>query len=91
MESKADLIRKLGENGRILTVTFIKRTTGELRVMNCRLGVKKGVKGIGMSYNPAEKNLLGVYDMQNGGFRMIALESILKISGGGETHTFSQN
>lgn len=56
------------KSGQLFTVDFNKRTVkpGEpsLRTMNCRLGVKKGVKGVGQSYDPASKNLLTVFDMQ---------------------------
>lgn len=56
------------KGGQLFTVDFVKRTAkpGEpsLRTMNCRRGVKKGVKGVGQSYDPAAKNLLTVFDMQ---------------------------
>jgi hypothetical protein len=56
------------KGGQLFTVDFVKRTAkpGEpsLRTMNCRRGVKKGVKGVGQSYDPASKNLLTVFDMQ---------------------------
>lgn len=52
------------DSGQIFTVEFIKRSNGELRSMTARRGVKKGVKGVGMSYNPADHNLLTVYDMK---------------------------
>lgn len=51
-------------SGQLFSVDFIKRGTGELRTMTARRGVKKGVKGVGMSYNPEEHDLLIVYDMQ---------------------------
>lgn len=51
-------------DGRIFTVDFVKRTDNTMRTMSCRRGVKKGVKGVGQSYDPAAKNLLTVYDMQ---------------------------
>jgi hypothetical protein len=70
----------------VFTVTFVKRTTGETRVINCRKGVKKHLKGGRLGYNPAEKSLVGVFDMQNGGYRMIALESIKKIVMQGEEY-----
>ena len=34
------------------------------RVMTCRLGVKKGVKGVGMSYDPKQYRLVPVYYVQ---------------------------
>ena len=73
-------------DGKIFTVKFITRGKGELRTMNCRLGVTIGVKGVGMSYDAAEKGLLGVYDMQapgddkRGGFRMVALEGVSELT-----------
>lgn len=78
-------------NGQVFTVEFIKRTDNTLRVMNARRGVSKGVKGVGLSYNPADHNLLTVYDMQKletgatekGAFRSINLEQLvaLRMSG----------
>ena len=51
-------------SGKIFTVEFVKRTNNEMRVMTARRGVTKGVKGVGQAFNPAEYNLLTVYDMQ---------------------------
>jgi len=65
-------------NKRIFSVTFIKRTTGEIRKMNAMRGVRKGVKGVGLNYDAPEKNLLTVYDMKKQGFRSINLDSILE-------------
>jgi hypothetical protein len=50
--------------------------------MVCRRKVTKGVKGVGMSYNPSDYNLIPVYDMSKG-FRMINASTIteLKIEG----------
>lgn len=66
-------------NGRIFTATYKKKDASE-RTMNCRLGVRKGVTGAGMKYNPAEYNLIPVYDMQNNGFRMVNLSTITKLT-----------
>jgi hypothetical protein len=65
-------------NKRIFSVTFIKRTTGEIRKMNAMRGVRKGVKGVGLNYDAPEKNLLTFYDMKKQGFRSINLDSILE-------------
>ena len=62
----------------IFYVEFIKKD-GSLRKMKCRLNVKKGVKGTGMAYNPIEKGLLPVFDMDKKGFRMIQLNSVQKL------------
>lgn len=71
------------KNGRFFTLEFIKRTTGELRVMNCRLGVKAHVKGVGRTFDPKEKDLLGVFDLQKQGYRFINLRDplVLKMDG----------
>ena len=50
--------------GQIFTAIFVKRGNGELRVMNCRKGVKKYVNGTGMSYDAKSKGLLPVFDVQ---------------------------
>ena len=91
-------MRKLitDSKGKVFVVEFIKKD-GSLRRMNCRLGVKIGVTGEGMSYDPKEFDLIPVYDMQKvdenfnekagketaGAFRMINLQTIkyLKING----------
>ena len=69
--------------GQIFSVTFRKRTTGEFRKMVARLGVKKGVNGKGMSFDPATKHVIPVYDIQKKDFRMINAESIVKLKFGG--------
>lgn len=83
----AEFIEKTSK-GQIFTVEFYKRSTGELRVMNCRRGVTKGVTGKGLKFDPKEKDLLVVYDMQKivkhtdgtedtkGAFRMINLSDL---------------
>jgi len=63
-------------NKKIFSVTFIKKD-GSLRKMNAMRGVRKGVKGVGHSFNPSEKNLLTVYDMQKGDFRFVNLNDVI--------------
>lgn len=60
----------------IFTVSFIKRTTGEVRRMNARFGVKKHLKGGSLSYDPAAHRLIGCFDVQKGEYRMINIETI---------------
>ena len=79
------------KDSQIFTVTFVKRTTGETRVMNCRKGVVKHLTGGGQKYNPAQKGLVSVYDVDlakklkkqgidgKKAYRSIALESIMRI------------
>ena len=84
----AKMVRKLSYegNGKIFTVEFIKRGNGERRTMNCRGEVKKGVKGVGLAYDPNKKSLVSVYDMQAQAFKMIAEEGIQIIRAGGQEY-----
>ena len=65
-------------NGKIFNVKFVKKD-GTLRSMTCRREVKKGVTGAGMNYNPADYNLITVYDMQKG-FRMVNASTIKEVT-----------
>ena len=49
-------------NGQLFSVTFIKRADGEERTIVGRTGVRKGVTGTGMRYNPAERDLITIWD-----------------------------
>ena len=71
-------IKLLNSNGKFLTVTFRKKD-GTIRVMNCRLGVTKHLKG-GASTLDAEKYIT-VYDLKSEGYRAIAKDQILAIKG----------
>ena len=71
-------------NGRIFFAEFVKKN-GDVRRMTARLGVSKGVKGVGRSFDPASKGLLGVYDMDKNQFRMINVNTLRKVSVDGKT------
>jgi hypothetical protein len=75
------------EGGRIFSATFEKKD-GSIRTINCRREVKKGVKGVGMSFDPMSKGLLVVYDMHRKGFRMINLKTLIEAKVNGETIKF---
>jgi hypothetical protein len=66
--------------GRIFSVEFIKRTTGELRKMTARLGVTKHLQGGSKRFSDIEKQLITVFDMEKHAYRSIPLENIIKIS-----------
>jgi len=68
--------------GRFITVVF-KKKDGQLRKMNCRLGVKKHLKG-GFSTIDHSKYVV-VYDVQNAGYRCINRETIVSVALGGES------
>jgi hypothetical protein len=79
---------------RIFTVTFVKRTTGELRVMNCRkasvngsAGVRKGQKTGVPAYDFNEKQLLCVFDMKLGAYRSINLRDLVSATIDGRSYT----
>jgi hypothetical protein len=75
------------ENGKIFSATFEKKD-GTIRTINCRRAVKKGVKGVGMSFDPMSKGLLVVYDMHHKGFRMINLDKLIEAKVNGKTIKF---
>lgn len=80
-ESAIDVIRK--SKGKFITVAFVKRTTGEVRRMNCRTGVTKGVTGVGKPFNDYDKGLITVWDAKISQFRSIPLENIITITSQG--------
>lgn len=71
----------LGTKGKIFSATFVKKN-GEVRDINCRLGVKSHIKGTGgpsfaeSSDNPYQL----VFDLQKNGYRVINLETIIQIN-----------
>jgi hypothetical protein len=88
--------------GRIMTVEFTKRSTGELRTMTCRTGVRKYKVDPDAPPDPAlvaqdiRNGLLRVFDVnatdpkrpgQKGAYRMIALEGLKRIRAQGEEFT----
>jgi len=76
-----DLIRS--SEDKIFSVVFTKKN-GEKRKMLARLGVRKGVKGVGQKIkNPLAQPYINVFDMQKNAWRKINLDTIekLKIKG----------
>jgi hypothetical protein len=82
-----------GTLGKIMTVKFTKRSTGEERTMVCRTGVRAHLKdpeaptSAKIIIQDHDNDLLRVYDMHKRAYRMIALESVREISSGGEIFT----
>ena len=63
------------------TVVFVKRTAPHnVRTMNCRKGVSKGVRGGGLRFDPLEKRLVNVFDIPKGQHRFISLDEIKRVS-----------
>tara|TARA_Y100000310_G_scaffold139381_1_gene138673 strand:+ start:716 stop:994 length:279 start_codon:yes stop_codon:yes gene_type:complete len=77
---RRDILNLLKENkNEVFSVVFLKKN-GELRPMNCRFGVKKHLKGGKLAFNPLERSMLVVFDMQKKGYRMINLETLMTIN-----------
>ena len=81
--SRKDILHLLEQNkGNVFSVVFLKKD-GSIRHMTCRFGVKKHLKGGELKFNPIEKSLLVVFDMQKEAYRMINLETISNITSKG--------
>ena len=82
-------------DGSLVSITFVKRTTGEVRKMLARTGVRKGVKGVGLKFNPRNKNLIGVYDfdkVREGAdpskcYRFVPIDAVISMKVRGKTYT----
>lgn len=84
--NKYEIYEKIQQNkGKIFTVTFTKKN-GDTRVMNCRLGVRKGITGEGMRFDALSRDLLPVWDIKAEGYRMINLATITHIKIGGKEY-----
>jgi hypothetical protein len=90
--SRAKLVELIkASGGEIIGVDFIKRSDGNLRKMNCRLGVAKYVKGTGRSM-PDSAKLITVYDLQvarshpESAYRSIPQEGLVSARIGGEVY-----
>ena len=70
--------------GKVFSAKFMKKDQTE-RVMNCRLDVKKYLKG-GASTTAHCTNLVTVYDMQNMGYRCINLDTLISIRANGNEY-----
>lgn len=61
-----------------VTVTFVKQN-GEVRTMNCRIGVTKHLKGGVSKLDPNQ--YVTVYDLKSEGYRAINRDTILEVKG----------
>lgn len=77
----------LDTNGKMFSVKFIKKN-GEDRHMVCRLNVTKHLKGGDQGYNPAEFNLLTVWEanVNKWDYRNINLETCYHAKVAGEEY-----
>lgn len=65
------------DNTRMFSVTFVKKN-GDVREMNCMLGVTKHLRGGEQAYDPADYNLLTVFDVQKKDYRNINFAQLVK-------------
>jgi hypothetical protein len=87
-------------DGKLFTVTFVKKTDKTVRTMTCRRGVTKGVKGVAVDRagEDARNNVLTVFDMQKleegkdekGAFRRINLEQLVSLKHKGKQYAYAQ-
>lgn len=88
MKTISDVLKFIEEsNGRIFSVRFISRTTGEPKEMVCRTGVTKHLKGGERAYDPAEHKLVYVYDMGEKHYSCFPLDGLKEIMIDGVWHT----
>lgn len=84
--TRAEAVARIhGSEGRVIGLTFRKRTTGEIRSGSFRLGVirVKGDLGSGPAYRPEDHGLIRVWDMAKG-YRSVPVEGLLRVVDQGE-------
>lgn len=69
------------------SVVFVKKTTGEVRKMNCRQGVSKHSKG-GVNVCAGKDDLLSTYSLDSKGYRTINLSGVIEVCHAGKTVKF---
>lgn len=81
----------IGTGGKDFEVVFIKRTDGSERTMKARLGRKDGhEQGPGLAFDPMEKGLIGVLDIEKNDYRFIPIEGITSVTFDGRKYEVSQ-
>jgi hypothetical protein len=77
----------LVDKGQIFSAKFTKKN-GEIRDMVCRLKVKKHLKGGELKFDAKARNLLPVFDMQKEAYRMININTLIRLKINGEVYNF---
>jgi len=87
-----DLIK--GSKGKFINVKFVKKN-GDLRTMTGRTGVYKSkhapLTGDGLKYNPDDYGLVGIFDAQNKGYRMVNINTLQELTLEGQTYQIGSN
>jgi len=82
------LLRKMEKDNRMFSLEFIKKD-GTKRVMLARFNVTKGLNGKGQRYNPADYDLINVYDMNKNAYRSVPLNRLLWVRTKGKRYYVS--
>jgi len=82
------LLRKMEKDNRMFSLEFIKKD-GSKRIMLARFNVTKGLNGKGQRYNPADYELINVYDMNKNAYRSVPLNRLLWVRTKGKRYYVS--
>lgn len=82
MNTVENIKKFIGNEGKLFSVTFIKKDGSE-RKMVARLGVTKYLNGRGMLYTPADRNMLVVFSTADKAYRTINISTLKKIKANG--------
>ena len=77
-------------NGKFFSAVFIKKN-GDKRFIHCMTRSKKGVKGVGLSYNPDERNNVIVKDLKIHEFRTINIDTLVQLTTGGVKYNVEED
>ena len=93
MKTKEKLIAEIikAQDGKAVTVKFIKRSTGRLRTMKCKMGELRYLKGGALGYNAESHLLLPVFETKfrsDKGYKCISLDGVREIKTATSTHKF---
>jgi len=83
------IIDKLVSSGKIFSANFTK-ANGSERVINCRIGVQKNLKGVGIKYDTRKAHNLIVWDMNAEGYRTIKTDRLNWIRVQGAEYNFKE-
>ena len=82
----SERLAKVLQTGKFVGVTFRKKN-GQMRNLTGRAGVGKHTNGKGMAYNPADKNMITIWESTRSnrksegdkGYRMVTLHRVIQI------------
>jgi hypothetical protein len=85
MKLTAKIIKQIiGNKGRIFNVTFTKKD-GSTRSFNARLGVHSYASktGGGRKYDPSDYNMIGVFSLDDLGYRTVSVDNLIRLKANG--------